>query len=96
MILREALQILQKSGVCFYEDLPGFYDVNTSIQQYRANKEILDPKAHPYRISSYYAVRGNENIKDAIYRLGGVMVSYPAFTCLYNPNSEGKINYNPN
>ena len=96
MILREALQTLQKSGVCHYEDLPGFYNVKTSMQQYYANKETLDPKAHPYRISSYYAVRGNANIKDAVYRLGGVMASFPAFTCLYAPNSEGKINYNPN
>ena len=43
MIVREALQTLRKQGVCYYEDLPGFYDVQTSIKQYRQNKYTLFP-----------------------------------------------------
>lgn len=93
MIVREALQTLRKQGVCYYEDLPGFYDVQTSIKQYRQNRGTLDPKAYPFRISSFYAVNGIEGIKNAVYDLGGVIVSYPVYYCLYSPDEEGKIQF---
>jgi hypothetical protein len=67
MYPREALSQLKKSGTCFYEDFPGFYDVGTAVVTYRKRKAELDPLAKPFRISSYYAVKGENNIKNAIY-----------------------------
>lgn len=93
MIVREALQTLRKQGVCFYENLPGFYDVQTALQRYRQNKDALDKEAHPYRISSFYAVSGIEGIKNAIYNLGGVIAVFTAYDCLYSPDETGLIHY---
>lgn len=94
MIVREALQTLRKQGDCYYEDFPGFYDVQTSLEQYRKNKATLDPKAYPFRISSFYAVNGINGIKQAIHTLGGVIASFPVYYSLYIPDKEGKVQFN--
>lgn len=95
MIVREALQILRKSGTCYYDSLPGFYDVSTAIKQYRSKKDVLDNEAHPFRISSFYAVSGIQNIKSAVHNLGGVIVCCPVYDCLYMPDGEGKVTFKP-
>lgn len=93
MYPRQALGQLKKFGVCSYNDFPGFYDVNTSINLYRQKKNDLDPKAHPFRISSYYKVSNIADIKKAIYSLGAVTASFPVYYCLYQPDEKGNINY---
>ena len=96
MIFREALSRLKDFGTCFYDDFSGFYDAKTAMKLYHQKKAELDPKARPYRISSYYAVNGIDAIKQGVYRLGGVIVSYPMYECLCYPDSNGYVNYNPN
>lgn len=94
MYPRDALSQLKKCGVCFYEDFPGFYDVGTSVVTYNQKKSELDPKAYPFRVSSYYKVNGVTEIKNAIYKLGGVTGNFPVYECLYYPEDGGIVNYN--
>ena len=94
MYPREALSQLKKFGTCFYKDYPGFYDVNTTISTYRKKKQELDPKAYPFRISSYYKVSTIDGIKTAIYNLGGVTANFPVYPCLYAPDENGNVKYN--
>lgn len=93
MIPREALAQLKNNGICFYTSYPGFYDTQTAIKSYKSKKETLDKEAYPYRISSYYAASGTNNIKRGIYKLGGVTASFPTYECLYTPDKDGKIIY---
>lgn len=95
MMLREALSSLKKSGTCFYDQFPGFYDVETAKTLFNQQKEDLLIKAKPYRISSYYRVDGIDNIKAGVYKLGGVMIAAPMLECLYYPSDEHKVEYNP-
>ena len=93
MIPREALGMLRKSGACFYEDFPGFYTYNEAWKTYRSLKANVDTKAKPFRISSYYAVSGIEQIKNTVHKLGGITASYPVYACLMYPDSLGRVNY---
>lgn len=94
-IPREMLKILKDHGTCFYEDFPGFYTYADAIKEFSKVKEDLNTKAYPFRVSSYYAVNGVEQIKTAVYNLGGVSVMYPTYTCLMYPNN-GCVEYNKN
>lgn len=93
MIPREALSQLRNNGTCYYDSYPGFYDTQTAMKTYKDNKESLDKEAYPFRISSYYATSGVNNIKSGVYTLGGVTASFPTYYCLYTPDSEGRIKY---
>lgn len=96
MVTREALSMLRKNGTCFYDDLPGFYTYTDARKAYQSVKGNVDTKAKPFRISSYYAVSGIEQIKNTVYKLGGITVSYPVYTCLMYPDKSGRVNYSTN
>lgn len=91
MVVREALSSLKKNGTCFYDDFEGFYDTNTAVNLYHSRKKDLDPKAKPFRVSSYYAVSTIADIKTAVQKLGGVLISVPVYRDLYYPNSKGEV-----
>lgn len=93
MIVREALSQLKKFGTCFYEDFPGFYDIQTAISTYRQNKTNLDEIAQPFRISSYYSLQGINSIKNGVMKIGGISANFPVYECLYYPDLENKIRY---
>lgn len=95
MITREALKSLQDYGMCHYADFPGFYSYKTGKAFYEKYKEDLDKKAYPYRISSYYRLHNLKDIKTAIFTLGFALVAYDVYPCMYNPDENGKIQYNP-
>lgn len=93
MVVREALSILRANGTCFYDDLPGFYTYADARKAYTKVKSSVDVKAKPFRVSSYYAVNGVEQIKNAVYKLGGVSANYAVYDCLYYPDKNGRVNY---
>ncbi len=93
MIPREALKTLTNYGICHYADFSGFYDVGTAMRIYKSRSAELDAKAHPFRTSSYYAVEGENEIKTAVMNLGGVMVGYSVYDCMYSPDEDGKIHF---
>lgn len=91
MITREALLTVKNYGVCPYDDLPGFYDYETAKQMYLARKDELDKKAYPWRISSFYRVSGDSQIKNAVMTLGCVTVMYPVYNELSMVKQDGKV-----
>lgn len=95
MIPREALSTLRKYGICHYEDFPDFYDdVADAMSDYSEMGSELDTMARPFRISSYYAVNGANEVKTAIMKLGGVSVMYPVYDCMYDVGTDGLVHYN--
>ena len=95
MIPREALKTLQKYGICHYEDLGGLYTFIKSRNLYENNKHELDTKAYPYRISSYYRLETDDDIKRAIKTIGFAWVSYDVYDCMFNPKC-GVVQYDEN
>lgn len=74
-----------KYGTCDFDSFPEYFeDKRDAHKEYLKRKDELDPKAYPYRTSSYYSCGGNssiDTIKRAIMLRGGVMVLY---ICDYN------------
>ena len=91
MYPREALKILQTYGVSFYDDFPGFYIYEDAVKKYFEVKKDLDAKARPFRISSYYAVSSDIEIKSSILQLQAVSAMFPVYDTLYSPDANGKI-----
>ena len=97
MYPREALKNLVKNGACHEEDFPGYdtYEYDQCKELYNVNKETLDRKAKPYRISSYYNLPSLRDIKTALYTANQyVQICYDVHECLYTPDINGKIPYN--
>lgn len=97
MFPRQALQNLVEYGMCHQKDFPGYdtYEYEQTRELYLANKKELDKKAKPYRISSYYRLNDLDDIKLALYTVGYVQICYDVYKCLYYPDKDGMINYNP-
>lgn len=89
---RDALKHLTNDGVCFWDSFPGFF-------QYRMDEDktsnVMNNKdeAKPFRISSYYAVNGSNQIKNTIKTLGSVSIMVPIYDCLYTTGSDGIVKY---
>ena len=96
MVPREALKNLQNYGICHLYYFPGNYTYFNAQKYYALAKPRLDEKARPYRISSYYRLNSTSDIKTAIYTLGCAMVAYDVYECLFNPRSDGVVEYNEN
>lgn len=96
MITREALKSLKDFGMCHYADFPGFYSFKDGKALYELDKENLDKKAYPYRISSYYRLHNINDIKTAIFTLGFALVAYDVYPCMYQPDENGRIIYDKN
>ena len=96
MYPREALQNLVEYGICHEDDFHGYdtYEYEELHRQYLENKQILDRKAKPYRIASYYRLNDVEEVKTALYTIGYINACYPVYKCLYKPNTEGYVEYN--
>lgn len=94
MFPREALKHLQKDGTCFYKDFPGFYSADEAESKLKTALEGLLPLAHPYRITSYYAVSDEIEIKNTVQHLGAVSAMFPVFKCLYDTKKDGIVKYN--
>lgn len=84
MYPREALKQLQKDGVCRYNSLPG-------IKHYPQQKNLLTPNvfrdALPQKVKTYALVNTVEEVKNAVYRNGPVLIVIPVYSSfnLYTP-----------
>ena len=79
MYPREALKTLKNFGTVLWADLPGHCSYPDAKAKYEKDKEILDNKAYPYRIGSYYRVETIDEIKQSIYNFGIVSAMFPIY-----------------
>lgn len=88
MYLNEALDNLVKYGVCHYDDflISGKYDICKKLFDIRKNDLI--EKGHPFRVSSWYRCYSDNDIKQAIKKVGFVIVSLPMYDTLYSPDKS--------
>ena len=95
MYLRDALKIAQKRGDVLYEDLPGNHDVQEAMKNVQRNQQVLFNKAYPNRISTYYRIYGNSELKHAIYNNGPVLAGIMLYNGYYL-NKDNVLCYNIN
>lgn len=95
MYLREALKIAQKRGDVLYEDLPGNHDVQEAMQNVWTNQNKLFGKAYPNRISTYYRITTNNQLKYALYHNGPVPIGIMLYDGYYL-NKNNVLCYNKN
>ncbi len=94
LVIRQALNNLVKNGVCYLNSFNDMGDYQSVYRKYTTRRFILDDEAHPYRISSYYSLNNDNEIKQAVVTSGCAVVSYNVYDNWYNTKSDGKIGYN--
>lgn len=75
MITRDALKSLTKYGDVTYQEFPYNVEVPEAIELFESNSESLFNKGTPHRISSYFRVRTEDEIKSALTKYGPVVFS---------------------
>ena len=98
MMIRQALKTLQKYGVCYltsFNKIGSYVDCKT---EYESKKDEYNSEAYPYRISSYWGIGSDNEIKQSIITNGFAIVSYNVYDNWYNVGTDGKIanNYGKN
>lgn len=91
MYLKDALKQLIKSGICYYDSLPAMGNYTQCRWWYGKKMGVLDEEAHPFRISSYYEVTGEDQIKEAIMGTGSVLCSLLVTSGWYDTKEDGVI-----
>lgn len=94
MFPREAIQTLRSFGVPYRKSTEKFLSYEDAVKFYMSDKTELDKEAYPFRISSFYALNGENDIKQAVDAIGAVTGMFPVFDCLYNTDSTGVVKYN--
>lgn len=79
MHIRDALKVLQKYGDVPYSCLAGNDKVDKAIEIVRKHKESLIPIAQPFRISTYYKITTNDELKYALINHGPVVVNMKTY-----------------
>lgn len=92
MYLRSALK-RARLGALPWKYFPDFYSLAKCKEIYNKNKIKFFNLAYPYRISSFYVVRTEEEFKTAIYLTKGVMIGIMVTDAFYEPNEKGIIDY---
>ena len=95
LVPRQALKTLQDYGICHLFQFPGIYSYESAKKYYNLQKIKLDRIAYPFRISSYYRLSSINDIKTAIFTLGGALVAYDVYDCLMEPDKNGVVKYDP-
>ena len=90
---RQAIKTLVNFGVPHKSETETFLSYNEAVEFYQNNKEVLNREAIPYRISSYYALYGKNDIKQAIQTIGAVTAMFPVFDSLYDTDTAGIVDY---
>ena len=94
MYIRDALKTLKKYGDVPLADLKGNNNYNIAMESVKSKRDELEEKAYPHRISSYFRVKTEDEIKTALMKHGYVMASinwYKGSTLVddvYTPTDE--------
>lgn len=72
---------------------PNFYSLAKCQEIFQANRINFLNLAHPYRISSFYTVNTEQEIKTAVYLTKGVLIGIMVTDPFYNPDKNGVIDY---
>jgi hypothetical protein len=94
MYIRNALNTLRKYGDVPFNDLKGNNDWNIAMGNVDSKLDELKEKAYPHRISSYFRVKTENEIKSALTKHGYVIASinwYKGSTLVndvYTPTNE--------
>ena len=96
MYLKDALKQLTKFGDCKFTSFISFGTYNDLKSKYGKVNTTLDKEAYPYRVSSYYAVKTNNEIKKAILTTGSVLASFIITNGWYTTGKDGIINSHGN
>ena len=75
MYIRDALKTMQKYGDVPNDDLKGNHHVDDAMKNVKENLNNLLDKAYPHRITSYFRVYSEEEIKSALMNHGYVLAS---------------------
>ena len=91
MYLKDAMKQLIQKGICYYDthNMISLYSFCKSYYQH--NMEKMDTEAHPFRISSYYAVNTTSEIKRAIMETGSVICSFLVTSGWFGVKKDGII-----
>lgn len=91
MYLKDALKQLANCGDCYFDTLPTFGTYEDCKDSYTKVMETADIEAHPFRTSSYYAVKTDTEIMRAIMETGSVIASYLVTSGWYSTGKDGII-----
>lgn len=94
MIVRQALSGLVNNGVCHLSKLSFTGSYQESRNRYLKVKAEADANAKPFRISSYYALYTDDQIKQAILTTGAAVAAYNVYDNWYNVKADGNIGSN--
>lgn len=93
-ILRQVLNCVVDNGICFNENLSTVGTYPEVLASYQANKEKLDEEAKPFRVTSFYKLNTDNEIKQAIISSGCAVAGYYVYDNWYNVSTDGKIGNN--
>lgn len=96
MVPRQGLKNLQKSGICLWDDFPGFFTYEECVERYKKDEKKLNELEYPNRISSFYRLNSIADIKTAIYTIGFALVAYDVYDCMYDVDADGIVHYDAN
>jgi hypothetical protein len=77
--IRQALNCLLKYGTPFEADCPGNHDYEKAKEIIEANLEKYRKLAYPHRISAYFRINTEDELKTALMKYGVVIVSMNAY-----------------
>lgn len=75
MCIRDGLKTIQRYGDTYLIDCSGNHDLDKAMENVSARSEELRELAYPHRISSYFKLNTEEEIKTALMKYGVVVVS---------------------
>lgn len=82
-----------REGSLPYHYFPNYYPLSKCQEILRKNRIKFLNLAHPYRISSFYTVKTEQEIKTAVYLTKGVITGIMVTDPFYYPNEDGIIDY---
>lgn len=91
MYLKDALKQLIKAGICYYDSLPAMGNYSQCRWWYGKKMGALNEEAYPFRVSSYYEVTNEKEIKRAIMETKSVLCSFIVTTGWYDVKEDGLI-----
>lgn len=91
MYLRDAMKTIQKYGDVQHVELSSNSDVDDAHEKVLAHEAELKESAHPNRISTYYKITNDDEMKYALYHHGPVVIGMRWFIGGSAPASNGYV-----